>query len=223
MVLLEQRSDLEAGHGLLFSGSPRRERSQRTPAPPRHDSPRSSPAPGSRPSPRRNRADGDGVRRDDLACAASRNVSRRKVALHPIELDLGPGGIVGLLGPNGSGKSTLLRLLTGLVPRDSGDAWVDGEALAGDGTAVRERVSYAPGELALYGELSGREHLAWFLRGRDAGALGRARAGVTGAPGPLGATRARVQPRDETPAPARGRARARRVLALLQEDVAAGG
>lgn len=96
------------------------------------------------------------------------------LALAPLDLELGPGGIVGLLGPNGSGKSTFLRLLTGLVPRDGGAATVAGVELAGDGTAVRERASYAPGEIGLYRELTAREHLAWFLRGRDAGALPRA-------------------------------------------------
>jgi lipooligosaccharide transport system ATP-binding protein len=97
-------------------------------------------------------------------------------ALQPVDLDLGPGGIIGLLGPNGSGKSTLLRVLTGVVPRDAGEAWVDGVALVGDGTAVRKRATYAPGELALYREMRGEDHLAWLLRGRDRGALGRARA-----------------------------------------------
>jgi ABC-2 type transport system ATP-binding protein len=96
-------------------------------------------------------------------------------ALQPIDLDLGPGGIIGLLGPNGSGKSTLLRVLTGVVPRDAGEAWVDGVALEGDGTAVRKRATYAPGELALYREMRGDEHLAWLLRGRDGGALARAK------------------------------------------------
>jgi len=98
------------------------------------------------------------------------------VALHPTDLDLGPGGVIGLLGPNGSGKSTLLRVLTGLVRPDRGEAWVDGIALSGDGTAIRRRATYAPGELALYTEMRADEHLAWLLRGRDAGALPRARA-----------------------------------------------
>ncbi|MBI5364820.1 MAG: ABC transporter ATP-binding protein [Planctomycetes bacterium] len=109
-----------------------------------------------------------------------------KVALRPTDLDLGPGGIVGLLGPNGSGKSTLLRALTGLVPRDAGRASVDGVELVGDGTAVRRRVSYAPGELALYGEKSGREHLAWLVAGRDPGAEERALAIAEGLGLPLG-------------------------------------
>src|SRR5690606_36610875 len=38
----------------------------------------------------------------------------------------------------------------------------------------RRRCTYAPGELALYGELTGRDHLRWFLRGRGRPALGRA-------------------------------------------------
>ena len=53
---------------------------------------------------------------------------------------------------------------------------VDGVPLVGDGTAVRHRVTYAPGELHLYGELTGREHLAFLLRARDRAAFARAEA-----------------------------------------------
>lgn len=98
-----------------------------------------------------------------------------RIALHPIDLDLGPGGITGLIGPNGSGKSTFLRCLIGLVRPDAGSAVVDGMPLAGDGTAIRRRCAYAPGEIGLVGELSGRAHLEWLLRGRAAGARERAR------------------------------------------------
>jgi ABC-2 type transport system ATP-binding protein len=95
-------------------------------------------------------------------------------AIRPFRVSIGPGGVTGLLGPNGSGKSTLLRLITGLVRPDRGGARVDGVELAGDGTAVRRRVAYAPGEIALYGELTGRAHLAWLVAGRDGGARARA-------------------------------------------------
>jgi lipooligosaccharide transport system ATP-binding protein len=111
-------------------------------------------------------------------------------ALLPLDLDLGPGGIIGLLGPNGSGKSTFLRLLTGIVPRDAGEAWVDGVALERDGTAIRRRATYAPGELALYRELRASDHLAWLLRGRDKGARARATATANALGLPL---RARVR------------------------------
>ena len=96
-------------------------------------------------------------------------------ALHPTDLEIPPGGVVGLLGPNGSGKSTLMRLLTGLIPAQRGEVHVDGVALRGDGLDVRSRVTYAPGELHLYGELAGDEHLRFLLRGRDRDALRRAR------------------------------------------------
>lgn len=106
----------------------------------------------------------------------TRGLARRfgtRQALAPLDLDVGPG-VTGLLGPNGSGKSTFLRLLTGLVRPDSGHASVDGVAVRGDGLAVRKRVTYAPGEIALYGDLRAGEHLQWFLRERDREAHGRA-------------------------------------------------
>jgi ABC-type multidrug transport system ATPase subunit len=98
-----------------------------------------------------------------------------KVALEPLDLDIAPGGVVGLLGPNGSGKSTLMRLLVGLVPKTNGHVHVDGVLLEGDGVAVRRRVTYAPGELHLYGEMSGEEHLGFLLRGRSRAELDRAK------------------------------------------------
>ena len=109
----------------------------------------------------------------------ARGISRRfgpKQALAPTDLSVGPGGVTGLLGPNGSGKSTLLRILVGLVRPDTGRVAVDGVELRGDGMRVRMRCSYAPGEVALYGEMRGGEHLDWLLRGRDRAARLRARA-----------------------------------------------
>ncbi len=92
-------------------------------------------------------------------------------AVKPFQLTLGPGGITGLLGPNGSGKSTFLRMLIGLVRPDGGTAVVDGIPLKGDGTEIRKRVTYMPGEIRPYGELSGDEHLRFLVRGRDEDAL----------------------------------------------------
>jgi branched-chain amino acid transport system ATP-binding protein len=42
-------------------------------------------------------------------------------AVAGVDLDVGPGEIVGLLGPNGAGKSTLINLITGLLSLDSGE------------------------------------------------------------------------------------------------------
>ena len=92
-------------------------------------------------------------------------------AVDRVDLEVATGEVTGILGPNGSGKSTFLRILVGLVRPDNGSARVAGVELKGDGTAVRRRVTFSPGEIALYGELPAHEHLAWLLRGRPAAAL----------------------------------------------------
>jgi ABC-2 type transport system ATP-binding protein len=98
------------------------------------------------------------------------------VALAATDLDVGPGGITGLLGPNGSGKSTLLRCIVGLVPADAGRVWVDGLRLRGDGVGIRRRCTFTPGELALYGRMRARDQLDWLVAGHGREARERARA-----------------------------------------------
>jgi ABC-2 type transport system ATP-binding protein len=96
------------------------------------------------------------------------------VALAPLDLDVRPGMVTGLLGPNGSGKSTFMRTLIGLTPKSGGRAWLDGVELQGDGLAIRQRCTFAPGELSFYGHLRGRDQLAWLLDGRNEEAKTRA-------------------------------------------------
>ena len=98
------------------------------------------------------------------------------VAVDGVDLVVQPGTVTGVLGPNGSGKSTLLRMLIGLVRPHGGSATVAGVPLVGDGTAVRRRVTFAPGEIALYGECTAEEQLTWLLRGRPDSAEAAARA-----------------------------------------------
>lgn len=113
------------------------------------------------------------------AAIEARGLTKRfgdKLAVKPFDAALQPGEITGLLGPNGSGKSTFLRMLMGLVPPGGGAATVAGIPLAGDGTAIRRRSTYMPGETALYHELTGEKHLGWLLAGRGGAAGARARA-----------------------------------------------
>ena len=51
-------------------------------------------------------------------------------ALKGISFSVGKGETVGFLGPNGAGKSTTLKILSGLIPPDSGEAKVCGVDLA---------------------------------------------------------------------------------------------
>ena len=43
-----------------------------------------------------------------------------KAAVDGVDLEVPRGSFFGFLGPNGAGKTTTIRMLTGLVPTDSG-------------------------------------------------------------------------------------------------------
>jgi ABC-2 type transport system ATP-binding protein len=73
-----------------------------------------------------------------------------------LSLEVAPGQVLGFLGPNGAGKSTTIRLMVGLLRPTTGSVEVFGSDPCGD-VAVRRRLGYLPGELALFPSLSGRE------------------------------------------------------------------
>lgn len=89
-------------------------------------------------------------------------------ALDDLNLTVAPGEVFGLLGPNGSGKSTALRLLLGFLRPTAGRARIAGHDCWHDSVAARRYVSYLPGELRLYENLTGRQllHFLGRLRGK---------------------------------------------------------
>jgi len=69
--------------------------------------------------------------------------------LHPVELRLTPGSLVGLIGPNGSGKSTLLQVAAGLLPAGPGQVAWQGRPLADIPVVERGRqTAWVPQEAA---------------------------------------------------------------------------
>ncbi|MEJ5913286.1 ABC transporter ATP-binding protein [Pseudokineococcus sp. 1T1Z-3] len=70
-------------------------------------------------------------------------------ALDGLDLRVERGEVLGFLGPNGAGKSTTIRLLLDLLRPTSGDLRVLGESPREGGAALRSRIGYLPGELAL--------------------------------------------------------------------------
>jgi ABC-2 type transport system ATP-binding protein len=78
-----------------------------------------------------------------------------------VDLTVEAGQIFGFLGPNGAGKSTTIRLLLDLIRPTSGSARVLGLDIHRDRLAIDRRVSYVPGELSLYGDLTGNQLLTY--------------------------------------------------------------
>ena len=88
-------------------------------------------------------------------------------ALHEVNLTVHRGEIFGYLGPNGAGKTTTIRVLLDYIRPSGGRASVLGLDSRADAREIRRRVDYLPGDIALYGRMSGRELLTYLanLRG----------------------------------------------------------
>ena len=86
-----------------------------------------------------------------------------------LDLRVEVGEIYGFIGPNGAGKTTTIRLLLNFLYPTRGSGSVLGMDMVGDSLAIRRRVGYLPGDLALYPSMTGREFLLFFskLRGID--------------------------------------------------------
>jgi ABC-2 type transport system ATP-binding protein len=84
------------------------------------------------------------------------------VALAGLSLDLQEGEMFGLLGPNGAGKTTLLSILSCLLDPSSGEIRLFGKLVRKSDRGLRSQLGIVPQELAIYGELSARENLAFF-------------------------------------------------------------
>jgi len=89
-------------------------------------------------------------------------------ALTDLTLDVRQGEIFGFLGPNGAGKSTTIRTLLGFLHATRGSASVLGLDIGTQSVAIRERVGYLPGGIALYDSLTGEGVLDYLadLQGR---------------------------------------------------------
>ncbi|MFB4315086.1 ATP-binding cassette domain-containing protein [Actinomadura sp. 21ATH] len=94
-------------------------------------------------------------------------------ALDRLDLTVRTGEVHGFLGPNGAGKSTTIRVLLGLLRRDSGTVRLLGGDPWKDAVALHRHLAYVPGEVNLWGNLSGGEAID--LLGALRGGLDRAR------------------------------------------------
>lgn len=78
-------------------------------------------------------------------------------ALKDVSFEINSGEVLGFIGPNGAGKSTTIRILLGILKASGGVAEVFGKEVWKDSIAIHRRLSYVPGELALWGNMTGGE------------------------------------------------------------------
>jgi len=90
----------------------------------------------------------------------------RTRALDGLDLEVCRGEVHGFLGPNGAGKSTTLRALLGLIGLDGGRVTVFGLDPWTDTVAIHRRLTYVPGDVALWPNLTGGETIDLLMRMR---------------------------------------------------------
>jgi len=83
----------------------------------------------------------------------------RFVAVDGLDLAVHAGDVHGFLGPNGAGKSTTIRVLLGLYRASGGRVRVFGLDPGTRAAEVTRRISYVPGEVNLWPNLTGQEVL----------------------------------------------------------------
>jgi ABC-2 type transport system ATP-binding protein len=114
------------------------------------------------------------------AADVSFNYGERR-ALDTVSFSISRGEIFGLLGPNGGGKTTLFKLLSTLVPLQSGSVRILGYDLAADSAALRRKIGVVFQHPSVDGLLTVAENLAHhgrlygmngaYLRARCAGMI----------------------------------------------------
>jgi ABC-2 type transport system ATP-binding protein len=93
-----------------------------------------------------------------------RKIYGTKAAVDGVDLEVPRGSFFGFLGPNGAGKSTTIRMLTGLIPPNSGSIEILGYPIPAQELEVKRRIGLVPDESLLFDRLTGAEYLEFVGR-----------------------------------------------------------
>ncbi|GMA07145.1 ABC transporter [Tetragenococcus halophilus subsp. flandriensis] len=85
-------------------------------------------------------------------------------ALNNVSFSAKAGEVIGFIGPNGAGKSTTIRVLLGIIKRNAGQAEIFGKDVWKDSLAIHKRISYVPGDVSLWENLTGGEIIDLFIK-----------------------------------------------------------
>lgn len=85
-------------------------------------------------------------------------------AVDHVDFRIRRGEIFGFLGSNGCGKTTTMKMLTGLIPPSSGEAWLFGKSVNAKDMSIRQKLGYMTQAFSLYDELTVRQNLLLYAR-----------------------------------------------------------
>ncbi|WZY01278.1 ABC transporter ATP-binding protein [Bacillus sp. FSL W7-1360] len=85
-------------------------------------------------------------------------------ALNGVNMQVEHGEVYGFIGPNGAGKSTTIRILLGMLKASSGEATIFGKNVWKDAVDIHRRISYVPGDVNLWPNLTGGEVIDFLLK-----------------------------------------------------------
>jgi ABC-2 type transport system ATP-binding protein len=94
-----------------------------------------------------------------------RELTRRFGAVTAVDgltFTVASGELFGLVAPDGAGKTTTLRMLAGILPPSSGDAWVAGFSVAREPDRIRPHLAYMAQRFGLYEDLTVAENLRFY-------------------------------------------------------------
>lgn len=86
-----------------------------------------------------------------------------------VDLDVYSGQVVGLLGPNGAGKTTTFYMMTGLVPHNAGNIFLDEQDISDLPIDQRAKlgIGYLPQEASIFRKLTVHDNIMAILEMRS--------------------------------------------------------
>ena len=88
-------------------------------------------------------------------------------ALDGISLRIGDSEIYGFVGANGAGKTTTMRIISGLIPADSGKVIINGLDSVKNIRQNKTKIGYVPDYFGVYDNLRVTEYMEFFAAAYD--------------------------------------------------------
>lgn len=92
------------------------------------------------------------------------NISKKygeQFAVKKLSFEINKGEVVGFIGPNGAGKSTSMKIITGYLPPDTGEVWINEMNALENPMEVKRIIGYLPEHNPLYNDLYVKEYLGY--------------------------------------------------------------